>query len=647
LETNEFLKEGKMKKINFIFLIIILLISNSNYLLSYLNRYAHPSINKVIVEEFIRRLPEYMKKYGTFIKFENYYFGFGLEHTYLRGSGVVSLGSRFITEGPLDSTTKGWIMHGGMSADEPEIPASLRHFYDPKGNYQGKLFLTDIGITPGTANPEVNAIDWHFTGGDGNIWTWDMGKYYIKKALEENDVDKSNEYYANAFRCLGEVLHNTGDMGLPAHVRNDAHSGYPGLGGTDPYESSYNPDWSAKFGIKPCDPNLSAFFSSATRARVINIEMSKFTNKYFFSHETISGRGLSNYHSRTGVIIGFDDYPSPKLEDFKYDSVTFGYKKTFPSGREVQMCTDKSVFTTITTTIFRGYPKVDLTSVESQASELIPNIVEAGINVMRAFIPALEVTIEANVANTILLGKINLLTDDEYKDPIYYGGKVYFFVNGVLSNVTATANLGEYSVAVPNLKAGDKVKAQIFMTDIAISSKEITLKGQQKAITLAPYTFTNSTANSTGGDGEIVISKTIAGSKRTATIKWNPPPTGSVPVEDGRIFWSMNLQVTIKYEDLTYNDGGTVVYNGTTEEKAWYYTNYDGFTLYAPYFSEYVPGTTKSNTVTFQKTINFKMTYPGSSFDYKKKGYFEISGVLKGIFGSSDNDPYFQFTYTY
>jgi hypothetical protein len=196
--------------------------------------------------------------------------------------------------------------------------------------------------------------------------------------------------------------------------------------------------------------------------------LARFTNKYFFSHETISGEGVQSYSS----INGYKNYPSPKLENFTYKPETFGYYKTFPSGREVKMCVDQSLFMGYVSGDYRSQPRVDVSCVESQASELLPDIVEAGINVIRNFIPNLQVNLTVNSKTGAVSGDITHVTDAEYSNSIGYGGEVYFWVNGKLSNTVLIAANGKYSGSISGLKNGDKVIAKIEFADITVSSDE-------------------------------------------------------------------------------------------------------------------------------------------------------------------------------
>lgn len=442
----------------------------------YDNKEAHPGLNQAVVDEFVRRLPNYMMRYNEFKRFEKYVFS-DFDKTPLKGVDVLVPGYKSITEGPNQMTAKKWIMRGGYTADEPELIAAVRHFYDPEANNQGKHYLTDLGTE--VVNPAIDAIYWAFTGIDKkdrtNEWTWDKGKEYLKMGLETPDEEKAGEYFGKAFRCLGEVLHNTADMGCPPHVRNDAHGGYPGIGGSDPYESQFNPEWIKKYQGSVPDPEYARQFRTTNSGKGINIALAEFTNRNFFSNETISGIGLEKYTSKNKM----PDYGKPKLQQLVYNDLNFGYWRKFDSGRDVCLCTDKpSTLGDIMT--LRTDPWIDTASVHSQAKELVPNIVEAGINLVRIFIPSFSVELSQNQEKIKV--HVNHLPDKEYKLPIAYAGKVIFQVkktDGKISIHKENIINGKFEGDLSYLKNGDKLQASVEFADIAINSGELVIKKEE------------------------------------------------------------------------------------------------------------------------------------------------------------------------
>lgn len=429
---------------------------------AYNNVDAHRSFNKAIVEKFV-------KASATMPRFKNYLFV--MDSVDLKGPAITKSGWWDATTSDQELTPLEWIVEGGYSADEPEIPAAYRHFYDPLALNGGKSYLTDMNRALAVFNPQVDAVFWHFYGNDPNginEWTWENGKKYLLQALRTADEAERSALLAKAFRCLGEVLHNTADMGCPPHVRNDAHGGYPGLGGSDPYESGFNPSWVSKYGGGACDPGLKSTFEAAGQAIEINRALAAFTNKYFFSQDTISGVGVQTYSPRNGM----KDYPSPKLENLIYEEDTFNYLYRFRSGREVQLCNDQSVFLGYISRNFRSYPRVTQKNVESQAAELVPAVLEAGVNVIRNFFPLFEVTVKYDPQNKELSGEIRHTPTDEYPNTISYSGPVNFLVNGKSSKLVAQASGGKFSVKAPDLRGNEKIVAYISIGGIQVRSPE-------------------------------------------------------------------------------------------------------------------------------------------------------------------------------
>ncbi len=645
-----------MKRISILTISILMFSAVSSHVYGYGNVKTHPAINKVIVSEFKNRLANYKLNYPTFQKFNNYLVSFDFS-TYA-GTNVKKGGWYYITEGVENYTISEWIEKGGFTADEPEIAASLRHFYDPVQN-EGVLFLTDTGGNPDFNNPWVDAIFWAFEGADprgNNNWTWKIGKENMILALQTSDKVKKEQFTAKAFRCLGEVLHNTADMGLPAHVRNDAHGGWGPIGGRiDPYESitSDRPDWAATYGVKICDPDLSNYFRTATNAKNINMYLARFTNKYFFSQETISGMGVEAYSS----LNGYKNYPTPKLEDFNYKPETFGYYKTFPSGREVKMCVDQSLFMGYISENFRSQPRVDMSCVESQATELLPDIVEAGINVIRNFIPNLKINFTANSMNGEVSGGISHIIDTEYPNTINYSGDVIFWVNGQLSNTVLKVVDGKFSGILAGLKNGDKVIAKIEFADITVSSDPLIAKNSQIA-TLGGITLKLSPeANSTGSlkvqhfPNSMILTKTNGLYTYKVEISWLTPPYGNLEVlNDNQLF--MNQKITLKFTKslstaFTYFNGCNLTVNGSGRYCDWQQNNEISLGFICPSFEKYLPATPDLSTAStsFDLPITMKIGV-GDLVSNTIDGILIFNGSISDFWSSGIN-TYYSIEYNY
>lgn len=444
---------------------------------SYEHTKSHTSINKVIVNKF----DDYFKNSEKIEKFKNYSFNFDYDITKLLGLALTNPGyfEKTVENSEETKNAKDWIIHGGYSADEPELQAAVRHFFDPT-KPEGSRYLTNRGtywegIYP---NPRTDAIEWALGDtykGESNIWSMRIGKSSMILALTEKDTNKRKEHLASAYRCLGETLHNTADMGCPPHTRNDSHAAPWGLSGglllgsPDPYEELYTPTQTENYKDNIPDPNLKSYFSSCQTVRSINERLAKFTNSNFFTHETINGTGLEDY-----TAINKDGkYPAPLLQNLEYLPESFSFVKKFPSGREIILARDQSYFR------FRGRPYIDKVAAHSQASELVPNIINAGINVMRLFIPHLEIEMKKtdDISDTLEIN-VKHISDSEYPNPILYEGPIYFNVNNKMHDSVLIIEKGKFKGVLPfQIKNNDMISAMIIMPGFKISTeKELKIK---------------------------------------------------------------------------------------------------------------------------------------------------------------------------
>jgi hypothetical protein len=392
-------------------------------LTAYDHLYSHKKINVSIAEAFVQKFSGSINEED---KFYNYIFTFnttgGLEGEEVSAGGMVD-----ITSSTTEKNVTGWIEHGGFSADEPNLPASFVHFYDPT-QPPGERYLKDLldafYISWGLDNPQTDHVEWAISD-ERNEYTYEAGKQRFKNALEQPDEDFRRMEMAFAWRALGQTLHLIADMGIASHVRDDAHPGvgtgmvgYKWAFDADPYESVVM-DHSKKDGISgfmsgSVDPAVQAFCRNSTTAKSIAEKLAAYTNSNFFSHETISGTGV------IPKIHPEKTYPAPKLESCNYDEETAIFSRSF-GGNSVKMCKDLSYLSFLNDC--RGYPYIDEECILSQATALFPQIREAGVNVMKCFIPDLEVTITGLTADSVM-GKILHHKDAEYPMEIKYNGPV-------------------------------------------------------------------------------------------------------------------------------------------------------------------------------------------------------------------------------
>jgi hypothetical protein len=449
--------------------------------IAYDNYKAHPAINVAIVDYV-----EYTLKNAfpatTAIDIT-------VDKTMLKGPALTNAGFFEASTGESDKEFRAldWIRHGGFSADEPELAAAVRHFYDPL-RLSGQSYLTNRGtywegVYSLPFNPGIDAIEWALGDtekGSANNWTLMKGKDYLVLALTETDAVLRNGYLAKAFRCLGEVLHNTGDMGCPPHTRNDSHAaplGYDkgwALGSPDPYEELFDPAWASSFSDGSPDPELKAFFENATTVRSIDEKLAEFTNANFFTAQTINGLGRTEVKPVNEECI----YPYPRLEDLDYRNEEFTYYKDFQSGRRVKMCKDKGYFRS------RTYPFIDKDCVESQARELVPDILCAGAHIVRLFIPKLSVEITTARPDGTLKGTISSARTDEYPIDIAYAGKVSIINDRTDSRISEVdCGSGYFDTSVSGLKNGDRIVAEINFGGVRVRSAVFEVSDQNLELT--------------------------------------------------------------------------------------------------------------------------------------------------------------------
>jgi hypothetical protein len=98
----------------------------------------------------------------------------------------------------------------------------------------------------------------------------------------------------------------------------------------------------------------------------------------------------------------------------------------------------------------RGYPYIDKACVYSQGKALIPQILEAGANAIRLFIPALEVTIdEFDEKDKIISGKVRHIKSVEYPRELKYSGNVAIYKKKTMKKIMDVACVnGEFKQAV-------------------------------------------------------------------------------------------------------------------------------------------------------------------------------------------------------
>ncbi len=461
-------------------------------LLSYDNVKNHGTINEIIVNAFVDRnngAPT------TSAKFKNYVFL--LDKDVLKGDYILEPGGLFhpanvpnigdrsvvgykttITEVQKSITPLKWIIHGGFSADEPEVPAGLRHFYDPT-KPKGNRYLNDTAssVVSGWGqtwykNPKIDGVSWALgkaksIGAEEHNYSWENGKAYIKAALENSNPEKRKNYMAKAWRSLGETLHMIADNGCPPHVRNDSHP----PGNVAPYENILSKVDLKKYQTGKVDQDLMKFFrKEGITAFDIADKLAVYTNKNFFSSETIAGTDHKQRKVKY-VTHPYDEYNSPKISPNDYNN---GYYIKNIAGQQVKVCTDKWYFSKFG--LSESVPYIDAECTYSMAGVLIPTIKEAGVNVMRLYVPELKVTITELDEDGNISGTIKHIPDKEYKTEIKYNGPVIIKNSGTKELVTLNAKSGKFSGKINSNDS--KIFAEIEFGGINVRSERKSRKAK-------------------------------------------------------------------------------------------------------------------------------------------------------------------------
>jgi len=120
-------------------------------------------------------------------------------------------------------------------------------------------------------------------------------------------------------------------------------------------------------------------------------------------------------------------------------------------------------------------PYVDMECVKSQAAVLLPNIIEAGKNVIKLFIPKLSVEIKS-LDKDALKGEIKHKTDNEYTEEIKYTGEVILTIkdknNREINVIKVKARNGNFEDKGIKLSKDEKLTARIEFGGISVESAD-------------------------------------------------------------------------------------------------------------------------------------------------------------------------------
>ena len=227
---------GQLKKISIIFIMIItMMLLFASSLMGY-EVETHQAINKYVATTTLNgfTLDDYLK---TQLGMQN-----GIK-TSFQESGLFFSSTYIVSD---------WIGWGGWYEDKPvwycPYLRSINHFINPM-NDSGFSGLWGTNYFQG-----MPADAWALSPAGSQYCgynSWNDVRYYYYKALTATTQADHDNYFAQTFQGLGQIMHLLEDQSVPAHVRNNQHlldDGYEmwakkkiGTGSGQITPSTYNP----------------------------------------------------------------------------------------------------------------------------------------------------------------------------------------------------------------------------------------------------------------------------------------------------------------------------------------------------------------------------------------------------------------------
>ncbi len=482
----------------------------------------HRTINALALQQWIKTSQEKepaMKRWG---------FDYPLM---LSGPGVLKGGLELPTYGERIGDFQWWIAEGGYTADEPELFASFRHFFDPKA-VSGALFLTDHLDTfdrvyrvllPATTlaptgisdmNPEINARDWGLTGEQNkgvceNDYSWKKGTQYIREAFAEQDTKKKEALFAQAWRACGETMHLIADMTCVPHVRNDSHPGKaihvwmignqdPNLGylKNDPYELYTNAEVIIENKDASVDPVAKALIDAAGDPLALFNNLATYTQDHFFSAETVSGTYIRDKGAPTETKVtvvsanGMKSYPLPRLADCDFNQKS-GLFTSEINHKKILMCSEDWMSSLGWADPAKCGPGITKACTSSEASILVPVAIYANTRLLDWFIPRMELSLNSLDPNTkVLSGTFTHIPNIVHTEQLHYlpADKQYYELSINYTTQSGVDHLfrlnenGDLRVDLSGfpLKEKDKVTVGIGVGGMVIHSREFVVGAVQE-----------------------------------------------------------------------------------------------------------------------------------------------------------------------
>ncbi|MEW6709262.1 MAG: hypothetical protein AB1403_05500 [Candidatus Riflebacteria bacterium] len=458
---------------------------------------AHEPINEAAVSYFTNKFGGNSKSIDSQVKFLGVAWHSGAAKEITEdNSGVVR-----------SETFENWVKIGGVDADvnstssetvyNVSIEKPLRHFYDPE---EPPKYLTDFSdrMKKKVKNPNMDHIEWALTKAS-HQWSFSQGLFLYKAAMENtskkdlpssianfegyfspnNDAVKDQLYlrenlFAASFRALGETLHGVADLCMPAHVRDDSHGGWDFIGGDDPIESTIGYDKAVEILKKSVNPPDKSFLEKGKSAKEIMEGCAIFTNKNFFSFDTVCNTNPSvkpNTYNKK-----FYSSPSFSISDIQQVAGEKNKEriyKIFSNVSERVIIAEKRFIDNWIRDDETKY-LVPKSAAEGQASVLLPLAAAAGGEIIDRFLPTMNLGLTVEKDNGASFKLIASLTHEIEKDiewqsvgEIKYNGFGEIHVNGS-AVATATFENGQMTATAT---FNDKDKVQLLVKAGALIHK--------------------------------------------------------------------------------------------------------------------------------------------------------------------------------
>jgi hypothetical protein len=334
-------------------------------------------------------------------------------------------------------------------------------------------------------NPQIDARTWAISHPD-NRYSWTKALLLYKAGLENKLSDYAaygstrDALFAAAFRAVGETMHLVADMALPAHVRDDSHP-Y-----AEPYEDTVD-RWVIREIIgtdcdRPEGPAIptGVITSNQTPAELIDA-LAAYTNRTFFSDETISDKATGVLPARTGPDLAqaTKAYDSPQISNLTKEGNT--YYATI-MGKRIPLAQDSLLGVTLGNLVWAAY-RSPAALARKQAEILVPLAVTAGSEVINAFFPKVvsEVTVTANKTSGKHTVQATLTFQgtrawQEAGLAPTYNGPVQILRNGV-KELDLEVVRGQGTVEVAGWKADDQVQLLLRTGGLRIESPAVRVPG--------------------------------------------------------------------------------------------------------------------------------------------------------------------------